>query len=186
MNTLLRRWSGVAVLLGAFMTAGCGGSNAAAPADSHSVKVQQEAASNAPAQPATSNAQQNDNKEAINLSQMNLKITVGDKVLMARMEDNPTTRAFVDKLPTTLHMENLYGREMCYRYGKSGLAESATRSDRYEVGDIVYWPPRGSFVILYQQNGEEFERVQLGHIDGDVSMFAGSGDMDVKFELVKK
>ena len=185
MKTILRRWSGVAILLGAFMVAGCGGSDAAAP-ESHNVKVQQESATNAPAHAAASSAQQNDNKEVINLSQMNLKITVGDKVMTARLEDNPTTRAFVDKLPTTLHMENLYGREMCYRYGKGGLTESATRSDRYEVGDIVYWPPRGSFVILYKQNGEEFERVQLGHIDGDVSMFEGNGDMDVKFEQVKK
>ena len=184
MRTLLKRWSGVAILLGAFMAAGCGGSDAAAP--ENSVKVQQEKAASNSAQAVTANAQQNDNKEAINLAQMNLKITVGDKVMMARLEDNPTTRAFVDKLPTTLHMENLYGREMCYRYGKGGLTESATRSDRYEVGDIVYWPPRGSFVILYKQNGEEFERVQLGHIDGDVSMFEGNGDMDVKFELVKK
>lgn len=184
MRTLLKRWSGVAILLGAFMAAGCGGSDAAAP--ENSVKVQQEKAASNSAQAVTANAQQNDNKEAINLAQMNLKITVGDKVMLARLEDNPTTRAFVDKLPTTLHMENLYGREMCYRYGKGGLTESATRSDRYEVGDIVYWPPRGSFVILYKQNGEEFERVQLGHIDGDVSMFEGNGDMDVKFELVKK
>ena len=184
MRTLLKRWSGVAILLGAFMAAGCGGSDAAAP--ENSVKVQQEKAASNSAQAVTANAQQNDNKEAINLAQMNLKITLGDKVIMARLEDNPTTRAFVAKLPTTLHMENLYGREMCYRYGKGGLTESATRSDRYEVGDIVYWPPRGSFVILYKQNGEDFERVQLGHIDGDVSMFEGSGDIDVKFEVLKK
>ena len=185
MKTLLRRWSSVAILMGALMAAGCGGSDAAVP-ESNTHTIHQEAVSSVPAQAANGNIQQNDNKEAINLAQMNLKITLGDKVIMARLEDNPTTRAFVAKLPTTLHMENLYGREMCYRYGKGGLTESATRSDRYEVGDIVYWPPRGSFVILYKQNGEEFERVQLGHIDGDVSMFEGSGDIDVKFEVLKK
>ena len=132
-------------------------------------------------------------KEKVNMAGMRhevnplgkFKITVGDKVFYATLEDNATTKAFVDKLPATLHMENLYGREMCYRYGAGGLAEAKTRNDRYEVGDIVYWPPRGSLVILYKQNGEEFERVQLGHIDGDVSFFSGSGDAQVKFELVQ-
>ncbi len=112
-----------------------------------------------------------------------LKITVGDKILFATLEDNATTQDFIKKLPTTLKMENLYEREMCYRYGAGGLAESATRDDRYEVGDIIYWKPRGSFVILYKQNGEEFERVQLGHIDSDVEFFESLGTTEIKFEL---
>ncbi len=114
-----------------------------------------------------------------------LKITVGDKVLFATLEDNATVKDFVSKLPTTLKMENLYGREMCYRYGAGGLAEAATRDDRYEIGDIVYWKPRGSFVILYKQNGEEFERVQLGHIESGVEIFNGLGTTEIKFELVE-
>jgi len=113
-----------------------------------------------------------------------LKITVGEKILYATLENNSTTQDFIKKLPTTLKMENLYGREMCYRYGKGGLAESNFRSDRYEVGDIIYWAPRGSFVILYKQNGEEFERVQVGHIDDDVKFFENVGDVEIKFELV--
>ncbi len=113
-----------------------------------------------------------------------LKITVGDKILFATLEDNATVKSFLEKLPTTLQMENLYGREMCYRYGAGGLDESATRSDRYEIGDIVYWKPRGSFVILYKQNGEEFERVQIGHIESGVEIFNGLGTTKIKFELV--
>ncbi|MBQ7705034.1 MAG: hypothetical protein IJT73_06390 [Selenomonadaceae bacterium] len=114
-----------------------------------------------------------------------LKITVGDKILFATLEDNATVKDFVSKLPTTLKMENLYGREMCYRYGAGGLAESATRADRYEIGDIVYWKPRGSFVILYKQNGEEFERVQLGHIQSGVEIFNGLGTTEIKFEIAE-
>ena len=47
----------------------------------------------------------------------------------------------------------------------------------------MYWAPRGSFVILYKQNGEEFERQQLGHIDQGVELFDGAGDKKVTFEL---
>lgn len=113
-----------------------------------------------------------------------LKITVGEKILIAELEDNDTARDFARKLPVTLKMQNLYGREMCYRYGAGGLKNSATRSDGYEVGDLAYWPPRGSFVILYKQNGEHFERVHLGRIvRGDLKIFDGAGDLSIKFEL---
>ena len=116
---------------------------------------------------------------------LKLKITAGDKVLFATLEDNATVRDFIKKLPTTLPMENLYGREMCYRYGAGALAEAKTRSDGYEVGDIIYWKPLGSFVILYKQIGELFERVQLGHIDGDLNFLDGGGDMEITFELAE-
>ena len=115
-----------------------------------------------------------------------LKVTANGKTLTAVMEDNPTTQAFLKKLPVTLKMENLYQREMCYRYGGGTFPTGTLRSDRYEVGDIIYWPPRGSFVILYAQNGEEFERQHMGHISGNVGFFRNAGDVDVTFELLKE
>ena len=169
-------YSCLMMLLSALLITGCGGADASssgAPAKA----VQQEKTTPAPnisENVGKADERTESTKGVMDLSEARLKITVGDKVMTARMEDNATTRAFLEKLPATLHMENLYGREMCYRYGKGGLSESVTRSDRYEVGDIIYWPPRGSFVILYKQNGEEFKRVQMGHIDGDVSLFDGS------------
>ena len=114
---------------------------------------------------------------------LKLKIMAGDKILFATLEDNLTVRDFLRKLPTTLTMQNLYGREMCYRYGAGGLVESSTRNDGYEVGDLIYWPPAGSLVILYKQNGELFELVQLGHVDGDLNFFDGAGNMEITFEL---
>lgn len=115
-----------------------------------------------------------------------LKITANGKTLTAVMEDNPTVQAFAKKLPVTLKMENLYQREMCYRYGGGTFPIGTLRSGRYEIGDIIYWPPRGSFVILYAQNGEEFERQHMGHISGNVGFFRNAGDMDVMFELLKE
>lgn len=161
-------------ILAASMLAGCGkekvSSDGGAKAETKIIRL------------AEANESQRRGDEEVSLK---LKITVGDKILTATMEDNATTRAFLQKLPATLPMENLYGREMCYHYGAGGLATSATRDDRYEVGDIIYWPPRGSFVILFKQNGEEFERVQLGHIDQDVSFFEDGADMEILFEAAQ-
>ena len=112
---------------------------------------------------------------------MRIKITVNGKTLTAMLEDNPTSRAFMAKLPLTLPMLDLYGREMCYHFD-TALPTDKLVSTNYEVGDLIYWPPRHSFVILYKQNGERFERQHVGRIDSGVEIFDGMGDADVLFE----
>lgn len=116
---------------------------------------------------------------------MQIKITVGDTELYATLEDNATTRAWIEEMPMTLPMSDLYGREMCYRYGNGTFPTGSLRSDGYEVGDLAYWPPMGSLVILYEQNGEQFERQHIGHIDSGVEVFESTGDVDVTFEVVE-
>jgi flavodoxin len=112
-----------------------------------------------------------------------ITITAGETTLNAVWEKNATTDYFVEQMPFTVPMMDLYGREMCYRYGAYALPTDDLRSDGYEVGDIAYWPPGGSLVILYKQNGEEFERQHLGHIDSGVELFETTGDIDVTFAL---
>lgn len=114
-----------------------------------------------------------------------IKVTVRGQSLYGTLENNAATKALLKQFPLHLHMVNLYGREMTYRYGQGALPTEHLRADRYDVGDIVYWAPRGSFVILYQQNGEEFERQQLGHLNGDLSIFADGSDADVIIERVE-
>ena len=119
------------------------------------------------------------------VSEVRVKITVGDTELIATLENNATTQAIARQMPMTLPMMDLYGREMCYRYGAYALPTDDMRSDGYEVGDIAYWAPGGSLVILYAQNGEQFERQHLGHIDSGVEVFENTGDVDVTFELME-
>ena len=114
-----------------------------------------------------------------------IKITVGDTELTAVMDDNATTQALIEQMPMTLPMMDLYGREMCYRYGAYALPTDNLWSDGYEVGDLAYWAPGGSLVILYKQNGEQFERQHLGHIESGVEVFEDTGDVDVTFELME-
>ncbi len=119
------------------------------------------------------------------VEEMRMKITVNGTELTAVLEDNATSRAIWEQLPMTLPMMDLYGREMCYRYGANALPTEELRYDGYEVGDLTYWPPAGSFVILYKQNGEQFERQHLGHIESGVEIFEDTGDVDVTFERLK-
>lgn len=114
-----------------------------------------------------------------------VKVTAGEHVLTATFEDNATARALIGKFPLTLPMQDLYDREMCYRFSEALPAEEAATSG-YAVGDIVYWTPRHSFVIMYEQNGERISNLQkIGHIDQGVEIFKLTGDIDVTFELLE-
>lgn len=110
-----------------------------------------------------------------------MKITVNGRTLTATLEDNATTRAIVQRLPMTLPMMDLYGREMCYRFPEALPTDNA-RTRGYEVGEIVYYPPMHSFVIMYRQNGERFQMQSIGRINSGVEIFDGIGDVDVRFE----
>lgn len=117
--------------------------------------------------------------------EIRIRITVGGQALTAALEDNPTTRAFLRKLPITLPMADLYGREMCYHFDEP-LPASDVQTRNFRLGEIIYWPPRHSFVIMYRQNGERFAMQHIGQIDAGVEIFAQTGDTDVLFELLPK
>lgn len=114
---------------------------------------------------------------------INIKITTGEHTLNAKLIDNATTQALIQQFPLTIPMLDLYGREMCYRFAQALPANEAATSG-YEVGDIAYWPPRHSFIIMYAQNGERINQLQkVGHIDTGVEIFKQTGDTLVTFEL---
>lgn len=117
-------------------------------------------------------------------AEMKIAVTAGGKTLTAKLEDNSASRALFEKLPLTVMMQDLYEREMCHHM-KDTLPAERLRSDNYETGDIIYWPPMHSLVILYRQNGERFSRQHLGHIDEGVEFFESTGDIEVTFEAVK-
>lgn len=113
-----------------------------------------------------------------------VKVTAGEHVLMATFVDNATTMALIARFPLTVPMMDLYSRELVYRFPDALPADEA-RTSGYEVGDIVYWTPRHSFVIMYEQNGERTSNLQMvGRIDSGVEVFRRTGDIDVTFELV--
>lgn len=125
--------------------------------------------------------QENNNNQNENEMTTRMKITVGSHTLTATLENNSTAQAFAAKMPITLPMMDLYGREMCYRFPEA-LPTDEARTRGYEVGEIVYYPPMHSFVIMYAQNGERFQMQSIGHVEGNVGIFDGIGDVDVRFE----
>lgn len=131
--------------------------------------------------PAPNHEESGDNNNSTdNETTTQMNITVNGHTLTATLENNVTAQAFAAKLPITLPMMDLYGREMCYRFPEA-LPTDDAKTSGYEVGEIVYYPPMHSFVIMYKQNGEHFQMQSIGRVQGDVSIFDGIGDVNVTF-----
>ncbi len=112
-------------------------------------------------------------------------IKVGEKKLTATLINNATSRALITKFPLTILLKDLYNREMCYNFSED-LPTDAVKYTDYEVGDIIYWPPRHSFVIMYAQNGERFAMQKIGRIDSYIEILKNIGDITVTLEVVKQ
>ena len=114
-----------------------------------------------------------------------VKITVGETELTATFADNATSRALIEKMPMTLSMMDLYGREMCYRFSDEEIPAEEAQYGSFDVGKLLYWTPWHSFVIVYAESGEEIDDLQyVGMIDEGVEVFSSTGDADVTFELL--
>ena len=77
-----------------------------------------------------------------------LVIETNGKKITFSLWDNATTRDLISRLPLTIQFEDLYSREFCYRFPQPLKAEEVNYRG-YEVGELIYWPPRHSLVIMY-------------------------------------
>jgi hypothetical protein len=115
-----------------------------------------------------------------------VRITVGETELIATFADNATSQALIEKMPMTLPMMDLYGREMCYRFTGEDIPAEEAQYGSFDVGKILYWTPWRSFVIVYAESGEEIDDLQyVGMIEEGVDVFADTGDIDVTFETIE-
>lgn len=112
-----------------------------------------------------------------------LMIVADGREVSAVLADNATTRELIRRLPMMLHFEDLYGREFCHRFERA-LPTDDVRSRGYDVGEIVYWPPRHSFVILYKQNGEVFDMQSIGRVENPSLLPAGDFRAELRYLTV--
>jgi hypothetical protein len=118
---------------------------------------------------------------------MKIRISIADKVVIATVADNATARGFVSVLPLSVSMKDLFGRE---KYGDlpKELSENGPRKNRYEVGDIAYWSPNHQFAVYYHQDGESIPSpgiIPIAKMDAGTEAFNVSGSVKVTIELAK-
>jgi hypothetical protein len=116
---------------------------------------------------------------------MKIRITIGDKVVTATLNDSEATRDFVSLLPLTLTLEDYAKTEKISYLPRKLSTTGAPAGSDPDVGDIAYYPPWGNLAIYYRDFGYSSGLVILGKIDGDVEAFNAPGSVKATVELVK-
>lgn len=116
---------------------------------------------------------------------INAKITVGDKVFPVKLYNNETTRALISKLPMTVNMTELNGREKYYHLSENLPVKSTEMPATIHAGEIMCWSSN-SLVLFYNTYSNSYGGyVRLGYIE-DISGLKevlGKGDVQVTFEI---
>ena len=110
-------------------------------------------------------------------------ITVGTRRFTVTLEDNPTARAFVQLLPTTLEMTELNGNEKYARLPLS-LPTNATRPGTLLTGDVVLYG-NDTLVVFYETFRSSYSYTHIGRImetDG-LAKALGPGSQRVAFTV---
>jgi hypothetical protein len=115
---------------------------------------------------------------------MKIHLKLNGRVIPATLADNRTAQEFVAMLPLTLTLHDLFRRE---KFGPlpAPISATGTRSQAYEIGDMVCWAPGPDLAILYRQDGQVISGGfhVLGRIDAGVEAFAVPGPIEVRIEL---
>ncbi|MGY0055192.1 cyclophilin-like fold protein [Streptomyces sp. LZ34] len=118
---------------------------------------------------------------------MKIRLTAGETVLNATLDDNATARDFASLLPLRLQTNDLLKREK-YGHLPRSLATGGTPQSSYKIGHIAYWSPGPDIAIFYDHDGQSIPApgiVILGEIESEADVFKKyDGAVDVTIEAV--
>ena len=113
------------------------------------------------------------------------KITIGNKVFTAAFYDNEATQALLLKLPMTVNMTELNGKEKYYHLSENLPAKSTELPATIKAGEIMCWSSN-TLVLFYNTYSNSYGGyVRLGYIS-DISGLKealGTGNVQVTFEV---
>lgn len=113
---------------------------------------------------------------------MKIKISIGDKIFYATLENNATTREFIKKLPLEVKMTELNGNEKYFKFAEN-FPTNDEKFGKIYSGDIMLYS--GNYlVIFYKDFSTSYSYTRLGRIENaeNLSEFVGDWDIRAKFE----
>lgn len=129
---------------------------------------------------ANSQATSADVKETKTLNA--IKIQVNGKTFAATLEDNPTARAFMERLPLEADMSELNGNEK-YFYLADDLPSKSEHIGQIRTGDLMLFGSN-CLVLFYEDFATGYSYTRLGKLDNpaDLAKTLGGGNVRIKFE----
>ena len=113
---------------------------------------------------------------------MRIKISVGEQIFYANLENNSSTQELIKKLPLEVEMTELNGNEKYYKFVENFPSDDKKISEIRE-GDLMLY---GSsyLVIFYKNFSTSYSYTRLGKIENpaNLSEILGDGNIRVKIE----
>ncbi|MCB2411080.1 cyclophilin-like fold protein [Hymenobacter lucidus] len=112
-----------------------------------------------------------------------LRIRVGADTFTATLFDNPTTTAFVARLPLTISMVELNGNEKYYDLPQS-LPTNAVNPGTIQAGDLLLYGT-ATLVLFYESFSTSYRYTRMGRVDNPSGLAAALGrdNVTVTFEV---
>ena len=120
--------------------------------------------------------------ENVEVGEMKIKISVGNKIFDATLENNPATQEFIKKLPLEVEMIELNGNEKYYKFDEN-FPSSDKNIGEIHAGDLMLYS--SNYVVLfYKTFSTSYRYTRLGKIDNPdtLSEILGNGNIHVRFE----
>jgi hypothetical protein len=116
-------------------------------------------------------------------SMIDLNITIGEQVFSAKLYENQTTQAFIEKLPLDIKMRDVNSNEKFYSFPNT-LPTNSERPGDINAGDIMLYGDNG-LVLFYETFSSTYSYTRLGYIEEAVrfAQAVGDGDINVAFNL---
>ena len=112
-----------------------------------------------------------------------ISVSVGGKRFAAVVENTATGRAFLEKLPLTISMNELNGNEKYYRLPER-LPSSDQNVGTIHTGDLMLY--NGNCIVLfYRDFSTSYSYTRLGRVENPAGLAEalGPGDVPVAFDL---
>jgi hypothetical protein len=132
-----------------------------------------------------SKEQKDDVNKAKTSAAIDLLITVGEKTFSAKLYNNQTTQALVERFPLTVDMSELNGNEKYY-YLSNKLPTASEQPGKISAGDIMLYGD-DCLVVFYETFSSSYKYTRLGYIE-DAAGFVkavGDGNVQITFKLTK-
>ena len=135
--------------------------------------------------PETPNKEESGESNGTNTESLNSKITIGEQILTATMNDHVTVRDFLSQLPMTITMTDFNSTEKIF-YMPNNYNLSTTDAPfgcAPAIGDITLYAPWGNIAIFYKAYSYSSSLIPMGKIDGDgIKHLQASGSLTATIE----
>lgn len=112
-----------------------------------------------------------------------INIIINGENYTATLENNETSKEFIEKLPLTITMNELNGNEKYYYFDDS-LTSNLEKVNKINTGDIMLYG-KDCLVLFYDTFNTSYTYTRIGKIDNPASLKSKLGSGSIQISITK-